>query len=111
MDPTLPLYEAMHHLSSEMLVAARANDWDQFCLLEREAAELRDRLVRYEMPASPAPLDEGGRARKVALIQQILAEDREIRSHTDPWLEHVRALLAGNSRQRAINNAYGLRPG
>lgn len=108
---TLPLYEAMHHLSSEMLLAARANDWDQFCLLESEAAELRERLMRSEQPSDAALLDEAGRARKIALIQQILAEDREIRSHTDPWLDQVRTLLAGNSRQRALNNAYGLRPG
>lgn len=111
MDNTLPLYENMQRLSSEMLAAARLNDWDRLCLLERETAELREQLTRNDPFERQPTLDEASKARKISLIRQILADDREIRSHTEPWMESVKTLLAGNSRQRALNSAYGMRSG
>lgn len=111
MDPSLSLYETLSRLSAQMLTAARANDWDTFCQLEGETACLRDQLVAQDPFERQQTLDEASRSRKIEMIRQILEDDREIRSHTEPWLESVKHLLAGGSRQRALNSAYGLRPG
>lgn len=108
MSATLELYETMSDLSGQMLDAARANDWDGLHALEHEVAALRNNLVRQDAPSAAAKLDEAARSRKIALIQKILADDREIRSHTTPWMDNVKALLAGGARTRALNQAYGM---
>lgn len=105
MDTTLSLYESMSQISEAMCQAAQANDWDHLCELEREVSQLRERL--QQTPASPTQ-DEDCRQQKIRLIRKILADDREIRSHAEPWMDEVRTLLAGGARQRAINNAYGV---
>jgi flagellar protein FliT len=108
MSANLELYETMSDLSGQMVDAARANDWDGLCALEHEVAALRDTLVRQDLPAAAATLDEASRTRKIALIHKILADDREIRNHTTPWMNEVKALLAGGARKRAVNQAYGM---
>ena len=105
MDAQLSLYESMSQISAAMCKAAQANDWDQLCELESEVTRLRKRL--QQEPTAPTQ-DEDCRQQKISLIHKILADDREIRSHAEPWMEGVRALLAGGARQRALNNAYGV---
>lgn len=109
MDATLSLYESMGRLSTAMAAAARANDWDTLCELERQVAGLRDSLMRQDPASRQASLDESDRQRKVSLIRQILADDREIRAHAEPWMENVRAMLSAGSRRNALNAAYGAR--
>lgn len=107
MTAPLEMYESMSELSAQMVEAATTNDWDRLCELEGQVARLRDRLI-VEDPITAAPrLDEATRARKIALIRKLLADDREIRSHAEPWMESVRVLLSGSARQRAVQNAYG----
>lgn len=111
MDTTLPLYEKMRQLSGQMLEAARENDWDRFCLLEAETSQLRSLLVCQDPFERQPGLDEASKTRKISLIRQILADDKEIRTHTEPWLESVRTLLSGGARQRALHSTYGIHPG
>ncbi len=111
MDATIAFYESMSELSSAMTDAARANDWDELCRLETEVAAIRDRLALQDPPQRQSQLDDRDRQHKSALIRKILADDREIRAHAEPWLENVRALLSNGSRQRALNSAYGMPSG
>lgn len=108
MDATITFYESMSRLSHEMAEAARANDWDELCRLEKEVASIRDTLARQDPPQRQRTLDETDRQRKISLIRQILADDREIRTHAEPWMENVRAMLSSGSRQRALSSAYGM---
>jgi flagellar protein FliT len=102
-------YKAVSNLSSRMLEAARANDWDNLCALEREAATLMQEIRTDDEIAQQAILDnESLRNEKIALIRKILADDREIRSHADPWMESIRTMLSCGSKKRAINNMYGI---
>lgn len=105
MDTPLSIYERMGELTTRMVGAARDNDWDHLCELERELAGLRDWLKRYD--SAPARLDETERQRKVQLIKTMLADDREIRRHTEPWMEDVRKLIASGSRARSLEATYG----
>ncbi|MET0964501.1 MAG: flagellar protein FliT, partial [Noviherbaspirillum sp.] len=43
----------------------------------------------------PAPLSGELRSRKVRLLQSILADDREIRIITEPWMEQLSLLMHG----------------
>lgn len=109
MNANLAQYEHVCSLSSRMVEAARANDWDNLCALEHEAAMLIAQVKQSDPAAQHEILsDETLRRRKIALIHQILADDREIRSHAQPWLESVRTMLAASTRQRAVKNMYGM---
>lgn len=105
MDNQITIYESMCNLSGQMREAAQKNDWDQLCSLEHKVADLREHLQRDPIPAVQ---DEASRQAKIRLIHQILADDREIRSHVEPWMDGVRQLLAGGARKRALHNAYGV---
>lgn len=107
MASAIDLYETMSDLSGQMVQAAQANDWDELDRLERQVATLRDTLMIQDPVSAASAQDETTRARKIALIRKILADDREIRSHAEPWMESVRNLLSGSSKQRAVNAAYG----
>jgi flagellar protein FliT len=103
---TLNLYESMSGLSAQMADAARANDWDRLSTLEHQVSDLREQMVHLDPQAPSASLSETERRRKIELIKRMLADDREVRRHTDPWMDGVRQLLGGNVRGRAMRNAY-----
>lgn len=86
---SLPLLEDMRELSSHMVEAARANDWDRLVALEGTVSALRVRIADNDEPAS-TPAE---RARKVALMKQILADDAEVRRHVEPWMKQVKVFL------------------
>ena len=107
---SLALLEQMSNYSTEMVDAARANDWDRLTRLEKQVASLRDRIGVEEALAFPSRLrrmSEDARARKIALIRRILDDDKEVRVHTEPWMDSVRQLLSGGTRERQVRDAYG----
>ena len=101
MASQVQLYKQMSRLSTRMVRAARASDWDRLIELEREVAALRDALgenVVLDVTAGDVGLDaEVGEKRR--LIQLILQDDAEVRRHTEPWMEKVRMFL-GQDHQR-----------
>ncbi len=83
-NEVLSMYENIAGLSNQMAAAARMGDWDGLSRLESQCAS-EARAVATGVPAmSGAP-----RLRKIDLLKQILANDREIRDVTDPWMEHI----------------------
>lgn len=103
MPAQIETYEQMSALSARMVEAARANDWDQLVDLECAVAKLRNTLASE--PESGSTPEETERKRE--LIQRILRDDAEVRRHTEPWMEQVRHFLAGGSRKRKLDQAYG----
>ncbi len=107
---SLALLEQMSNYSTAMVDAARANDWDRLTRLERQVASLRDRLGVEEalgFPGRPRQMSEDERKKKMALIRRILDDDKEVRVHTEPWMDNVRQLLSGGTRARNVRSAYG----
>jgi flagellar protein FliT len=98
----ITLYEEMSSLSTRMVEAARANDWNRLVSLEQAVAALRRTL----MDSPDDNLSQGEVNLKATLIQRILDDDAEIRRHTEPWMEQVRQYLGSTVRQRRINDAY-----
>ncbi len=104
MPAQIEIYERMSALSTRMVEAARANDWDALIDLERAVADLRGRLSpEKDNGATPAADIE----KKRDLIRRILADDAEVRRHTEPWMEHVRRFLNGDAKKRQVDRAYG----
>jgi len=100
---TLNLYETLSCISGDMVHAAESGDWDRLIELERSVAQLRDRLTAEDRPAG---LTESERNRKVHLIKRILADDRKVRSYTEPWMDHVRHFLGDTTPGRDIRSTY-----
>lgn len=104
MPAPLEIYEQMCALSTRMVEAARANDWDRLIALERAVAQLRDTLLQNGGAAAENPEET---ERRRALIRRILEDDAEVRRHTEPWMERVRRFLAGNPRRQPVDRASG----
>jgi flagellar protein FliT len=86
----LSMYENIAGLSTQMAAAARMGDWDGVGKLEAQCTN----AARATATGVPA-LDGAPRLRKIDLLKQILANDREIRDLADPWMNTI----PGMSRQ------------
>lgn len=105
MPTQISLYREMSILSSRMVEAARAHDWDTLIELERAVAALRNSLLNND---DNSGLSSSALKLKSELIQRILADDAEVRRHTEPWMEHIRKFLGSGAKQRQVEQAYGV---
>ena len=103
-EETLGLYDEMTVLSGQMLRAASAGEWDLLTELERKCAACIERLRHNETTVVQAE----ARSRKVAAIRTILANDRQIRDLTQPWMAKLSALVGNASTERRVARAYGV---
>jgi flagellar protein FliT len=103
-EQVISLYESMSELTGKMLVAAKSRDWENLVELEHHCASHVQSLKAGE---SVAALSGEKRARKVAIIHQILAHDREIREITEPWMAQLSDLINNTGSQRRLSAAYG----
>jgi len=97
-------YENIARIMASMCTAARAADWQRLAVLEKECANLVARLQQSPVSAELTPLQQG---RKYELLKQLLADDAEIRRHTEPWMENLMSLIQSTGRKRQIGQAYG----
>lgn len=108
MNATLKAVEEMAQVSSKMVAAAIANDWDQLTQLEKTLTELRKAMAIIEPAGQQLPgLDAAEQQHKARLIARMLEDAEEIRTHVDPWMVSTRKLLSDGARDRAVRNAYG----
>jgi flagellar protein FliT len=98
----LEQYEAMARASAAMLDAARDHRWDDLVSAEHDCAA----SVAALRALGETVLDEAGRRRKYAIIRSVLAQDAEIRTHTQPWLAKLEAFLTGTAASRRLAEAY-----
>ena len=88
--PVLILYEAVAETTAQMLVAARAKDWARVTELEAACAVYTRMIVEQ---AAVNPLGERELKRKFASIKKILADDRQIRELSEPWMVRLSGML------------------
>lgn len=105
MSTTQELYEALGEVSTSMVEAARANDWDRLAALDAEMTATREALARQPEVAG---LDDRALLRRAALITAILENNREVRRHVEPWMQSARTLLTSGERERSLRAAYGV---
>ncbi|WP_318526560.1 MULTISPECIES: flagellar protein FliT [Janthinobacterium] len=75
-----------------MVLAARSSDWDGLDTLENQCASAASATMTGKVPA----LAGASRLRKIDLLKQILANDREIRSITEPWMTQLPSAMPGS---------------
>jgi flagellar protein FliT len=102
----LSLYETMTELSGRMADAAQMNDWERLVALENDVAHLRDNLIINDR--IPPALTPEERTRKVQLIRRILADDAEVRRHTEPWMLSAGKLFGAGPRDSSGGRACGM---
>lgn len=101
---TIAVYEAVAKLTSQMLLAAKQEDWDQLTNLEHSCAQHVE-MLKVIQDATPLPKD--ATERKVASIKSILADDREIRNLVSPWMVRLNAMLNSNHMEKRLTRSYG----
>jgi flagellar protein FliT len=100
---TITLYEQLAQLTREMLYAAQRDDWDRLVALETQCSQKIQTLRSLQ----PAPLLSGAlREQKVTLINRILADDRAIRSLTEPWMTRLATLINSTGTERKLSRTY-----
>lgn len=91
----LNYYEAIERASADMLMAARAGNWDEVVKLEGACvlliSQLKHAATQRQLVSEEAQL-------KSRIMQRILLNDAEIRNLAEPWLEDLDNVLAGRSK-------------
>ncbi len=80
-NDVLAMYENIAALTGRMALAAQQGDWNDFARLENECAR-QSSAAQAGVP----PLEGDQRKRKIALLKQIMANDRAVRDVTEPWM-------------------------
>lgn len=104
----LSLYESVADITDKILAAARKRDWEEMVVLESRVANHVESLKTGEAPTA---LTGEKRLRKVQIIQKILADDRQIRDITEPWMADLARLMKSSQTERKLNMAYGTEAG
>ncbi len=102
-ETVIHLYENVHHITHEMLLAAQMKNWEEFYSLGRQCDLEVKTLKSYD---SVAKLSGQLLDRKFELIQGILGTDRAIRKITEPWMQQLDGLLKNNSASMKLEYAY-----
>jgi flagellar protein FliT len=102
-DTMLGLYEEVARLTGNMLSAAHQSDWDRLVELEAGCADCIESLKGCQVPEA---LSESARQQKVEMLKTILANDREIRKLTQPWMQRIGRLLETSQRQCDVARTY-----
>ncbi len=103
-EEAIVAYEDVAQITSQMLSAARDGLWDDLVVLEKRCAS---RVKTIAVNEAPAPLSRDLRERKLAVLRRILADDREIRDLTEPWMKQLDQLLHSTRTERKLSASYG----
>jgi len=97
------LYETVAVITDQMLTAARSANWVQLAKLEKICAGHIETIKSGEKEVAKGEMRE----RKIKIIQKILADDREIRNITEPWMARLSMQINNVGAKRKLANAYG----
>lgn len=101
----ISIYESVAVITDQMLAAARAADWEQLIELESRCTNHVEVLKRNPEPREL--LSPVAREKKTRIIKQILQDDREIRTITEPWMAQLSALINSTGTERKLSRTYG----
>ncbi len=102
----LALYREVERLTGSMLSAAHRADWDRLVELEAGCASCVKALQGCGVPEQ---LSAEAKQQKVELLRRILANDREIRQLTEPWMKNLAKYLEVSDTRCEVAKAYGER--
>ncbi len=103
-EEMLRLYRAAAAITTEILSHARAGEWEHVLTLGDDYLALVEQIKQLgDVP----PLDPQDRARKYALLVNIMENDAATRQLAVPSLERLGTLIGTMRRQQALMNTYG----
>lgn len=96
-------YEHILAASSEMVLAAEENRWEDLINLE-----ITRRDLILQVTAEPnTPYDDGVlQARKESLIRGVLAADERVKALTASWMAEMEGILTSVQAERKLARAY-----
>jgi flagellar protein FliT len=98
-------YESLSALTGQMREAAVRGEWDQLISIEHQCSEL---VATMRPVDAEVKLDEAARQRKIQLINKILADDADIRNHTQAWMGQLQLSMQSNRQEQRLLHAYGV---
>lgn len=98
-------YESLSAFTGRMREAAVRGEWDQLIALEQQCSR---HVAAMRLVDGVAALDELARQRKIHLIKKILADDAEIRNHTEVWMGQLQRIMQNNRQEQRLQQAYGV---
>ena len=103
--PSINIYENILNTTNKMLAAAQNNEWDQLVDLEQECRKLTVKLMPHNTEHE-LNLSEELQQQKVKIIHQVLANDAQIRTITEPWMAQLQNILNTTKCERNLQQAY-----
>ena len=103
MNPVIENYEFLSSITGQMRAAATQGEWDHLVELEKQCSQRVEVMKAQDTATS---IDESTRLRKVALIRKILADDAEIRNHTEKWMAPLQHIVRSTGQERRLREAY-----
>ncbi|MFM2407910.1 MAG: hypothetical protein RL358_652 [Pseudomonadota bacterium] len=98
-------YESLATITAQMRDAAVNEQWDQLIILERQCSA---QVATMKPIDAVVKLDEAARQRKIQLIHKILSDDKEIRNHTEGWMEQLQRIMQSNHQEQRLHQAYSV---
>ncbi len=98
-------YETLSQLTAKMRDAAQASEWDSLVELEQNCSQQVSKMRSEKIDNSQ--LDESSRQRKIQLIKKILADDAQVREHTEDWMQQMQRIMKSGRQEQQLQRAYG----
>ena len=102
MNSVIANYQYLSTITAQMRIAATQGEWDQLAVLEQQCSRHVESMKQLDL----APIDEGIRLQKVALITKILADDAAIRDQTQPWMAQLQRSMQSSRSEQRVKQAY-----
>ncbi len=99
----ISIYEEILATTNKMLDAAQKNEWDTLIDLEKQCRALTHKLVENETEFT---LSQELQQKKIKIIHQVLHDDAQIRSITEPWMAKLQEIINTDNCKRNLQQAY-----
>lgn len=100
----ISIYENVATITDQMLSAARDGDWDLLSKLENDCTSQVQILRVQEVEQELSP---DLKNKKIQIIRKILADDKEIRNLTEPWMAQLASVMRSSESHRKLTRTYG----
>ncbi|WP_230427844.1 flagellar protein FliT [Undibacterium luofuense] len=104
-NDVISLYENVACITDKMLCAAQLRDWEALSELESDCSR---EVEKIQSSDSISLLTPELRQKKIRVIQHILANDRQIRDITEPWMAELQQLMRSSSTSMKLNKTYAV---
>lgn len=98
-------YESLALIMGQMLHSAKQQHWDQLTDLE---SFYLDKLEQLKQLEAAIHLSAATKARKLSIIHRILADDREVKDLSNPWMNKLSCMMHGASVEARLSRSYGM---